>query len=619
MYTNRTGVVDLNGEWKFIPDPMQRAKRQQWWAHERDPYELFPCWDMDGLWDIQVPGTWNCQFRELTWYEGHGLYAREFELPAIPDGMEAYLCFDGANYASEVWLNGVWVGKHECGYSPFQFRVTPLVQQQNRLMVYVENIRKDDRVPGMIFDWANDGGLIRPVKLILVPERHIEQFNVRTSMDGDDVVISIAAWFESRDRETPAAILVNIPALSLWGELEVTAGARALFTFILPGNRIELWEPGNPALYTIEVRCGDDLVCDEVGFREIRTEGRDILLNDKRIELWGVCTHAEFKEMGRTDTPELLDEFFAMMHDLGINYIRCAHYPYSEAFIRRADREGFLLWEEVPAYWQARINEPAVKALALQMMSETIDRDINRASVIIWSVSNECEWKNPEGDQGDNYHYGIECAQMIRQLDPSRLISAAEGNIIMNPKPWKPKDGDRLAYAHKDQHPWRISLPDAFFDAMDIIAINNYCGSYGQQPVEDLEEILQLWYDFNKPVVISEFGCSSCRGDDRDNMTVGGEKRHVEIVRRAYEVFLRTPWLSGASIWNFVDNRTPLHWEAFLPEGGHGPFGITDAQWRPKQVYYVVKEYCRRLLERANSRQADDAGSEIPPLVAGRN
>ncbi|HEY3376801.1 MAG TPA: glycoside hydrolase family 2 TIM barrel-domain containing protein [Armatimonadota bacterium] len=587
---------DLNGTWKFIPDPMQRGIRQQWWKNSRDPSQIFPCWDMDGLWDIQVPGTWNCLIPKLTWYEGHACYVREFSLENIPDNTEAYLCFDGANYAAEVWLNGVWVGKHACGYSPFQFRVTPLLRATNRVMVYVENIRQDDRVPGMIFDWANDGGLIRPVKLIFVPERHIENFSVHTTLAGDEAQIRVQAWFTSRDVHTHETIRVAFPELGLCAEQSVAPGEKTALTFQVPRAALQLWQPGAPTLYAIEVSCGADTVCDEIGLREIRTQGRGILLNGERIQLWGVCLHAEFKEMGRTDTPELLDELFARLHELGANFVRCAHYPYSEAFVRQADREGFLLWEEVPAYWQPRMPEPAVKSLAFQMMGEMIDRDLNRASVIIWSVSNECAWKNPESDIGDNYHYGIECAHYVRSLDPSRLISSAEGQVVMSDTPWSPADVDQFRYSGADHRSWRPSLPDAYFDAMDVIAMNCYVGAFGHEPVESLEDALAVFYPYNKPVMMSEFGCVSRRGDTREDLTVGGERRHVDVVRRAYEVFARTPWMSGAAIWNFLDMRTPLHWEDFVPGGARGLYGIVDKDWQPKQAFYVVQEYCRRFL-----------------------
>ena len=232
------------------------------------------------------------------------------------------------------------------------------------------------------------------------------------------------------------------------------------------------------------------------------------------------------------------------------------------------------------------------------MLREMIDRDRNRASVIIWSVSNECEWKNPDGDDG-NYHYGIEAAGLIRSLDPTRLVSSAEAYVLMGKNPWDPGHADEFEYAGAAKRHWRGSLPDEFYAAMDILAMNNYVGAYGQEAqVEDLRDALIFWKRYNKPVMVSEFGCLSKLGDDRDDLTVGGEKRHVEIARRAYAVIDAEPWVAGASIWNLMDYRTPLHWQDFSDRLVIGRYGLCDEQWQPKQVYGVVKEWIRRKLGR---------------------
>ncbi|HEY3415693.1 MAG TPA: glycoside hydrolase family 2 TIM barrel-domain containing protein, partial [Armatimonadota bacterium] len=563
-----------------------------WWVNERPKDSIFPCWDLEGMWRIQVPSTWNTAFEKLAFYEGYACYVKDFTSEELAEGTDAFLCFDGAVYSAEVWLNGVWVGKHECGYSPFQFRVTPYLQGQNRLMVFVENYRKDDRVPGMIYDWHNDGGLIRPVKIVYTPERHVENFQVRTALDGDEVVLTTVASFTSRDIQTPETIAVAIPELGVHGEQTVAPGEKTAIVFRQPKERVSLWGYGNPKLYTVEVRCGEDVVTDEVGLREIKTQGPEILLNGKPIKLWGLATHSEFKHMGRTDTPELLDEFFAKIHDLGCNFVRCAHYPYSDAFVRKADREGILLWEEVPAYWQARMDEPPVKALAFQMMREMIDRDLNRASVIIWSVSNECEWKNPEGNDG-NYRYGIECAALVRSLDPTRLISSAEAHVLMNDTPWNPAQADDFSYGKQGRHAWRPSLPDAYYEAMDILSMNNYAPP-GSLAFDRNAVSGEVFAKYNKPIMISEFGSVSLRGSDAPLDELGSDAGHADVVRRFYESFETMPWLAGAAIWNFCDIRSPIQWQWFGSGLGVFRYGITDENWEPKQVYQVVKDFCHK-------------------------
>ncbi len=95
MFTFNRKSIDLNGTWKFNPDPYMRCKQQAWWKGEGADDAFFPCFNMEGLWEIQVPGTWKCEFEELTWYDGDVNYVKDFEVAEIPEDHEAFLCFDG--------------------------------------------------------------------------------------------------------------------------------------------------------------------------------------------------------------------------------------------------------------------------------------------------------------------------------------------------------------------------------------------------------------------------------------------------------------------------------------------------------------------------------------------
>jgi beta-glucuronidase len=103
------------------------------------------------------------------------------------------------------------------------------------------------------------------------------------------------------------------------------------------------------------------------------------------------------------------------------------------------DQAGLMWWEEVPAYWIFNIREEAQTRRACGMMAETIRRDCNRASLIIYSVSNECCWRNPENPEEHNYAYWNTIVPMIRSMDPSRLITCAEmGNMVAVQPFWEP-------------------------------------------------------------------------------------------------------------------------------------------------------------------------------------
>ena len=591
IFTHNRQCVDLNGIWKFNPDPMQRCRQQQWWQNLPSESSFFPCWDMDGLWDIQVPGTWKTQFEELKWYDGHANYVLDFEVPVLPSDQEAFLVFDGIVYASEIYLNGQSVGGQDWGYSPFACRVTDVLQKQNRLFVLVENVLKGDRVPGVRFDWNNDGGIVNGVKLVFVPRIYIENFRTSTRIEGNEAVIEVEALLRSRDKTVREDVTFSIPELNKTVAFSAQVNQKAGAQIRVPLDKIELWCPENPKLYTTEVSTRHEKLSDEIGYREIKTEGRQILLNGKPIRLNGLCVHSEFKNTGRTVTREGIEMMLEKTRELGVNFLRCAHYPYAEIFGRAMDKAGMLWWEEVPVYWLPTIHEEQMSRLALGMMRETIQRDWNRASLIFWSVSNECA-----GDagfsfdlEGGNYPYWIKACKQVREMDPSRLISSADsGHRITMNSAWSPDKADAFdTKIHNEK--WRPGHPDAFYDLLDVLSGNVYVSNPGDGLVA-YHKFAEMLKPYNKPLIVSEFGSMSLKGADEPEGKLGTEERHCTILKEAYESFADLPEIVGNTPWCLVDVRVPMHWRWYNAGKAVFRYGLLDESWQQKKAFEVVNK-----------------------------
>ena len=597
MFTWQRKGIDLNGAWKFCPDPMQRCRRQQWWKSPTKPNGVFPCWDKDGLWDTNVPSTWKIEHPELKWYDGHAVYMRDFDA-VLPDGHEAFLVFDGALYSAQVYLNGQFAGEHEWGYSPFQLRVTELLRERNRLWVLLENIPRMDRIPGEIHDWCNDGGLINPVSLVFVPITHIENFRTETRLDETDVTIRVETWVSSRDRNATEPVTVRIPELGIEQRVVVKAGESANAEFRIPRSDIELWTPENPRLYLTELATRSETISDEIGYREIRTRGREILLNGEPLRLYGICTHAEFKDTGRTATEEGIALVVKHAKALGCNFLRCAHYPYPESWGRAMDRAGLLWWEEVPAYWLKNMGTDSQTHRACAMLAETIRRDWNRAALIFWSVSNECCWRNPDDPKENNYRYWFEAVAMVRGMDPSRLISCAEAGNMISVKPvWAPDSGDEFERAIEDVESWCPGHTDDWYALFDVLAANLYVANPGEADAA-YQRLVDMLRVHNKPIMLSEFGSMSLRSSDVPDDELGSEARHAAMLREAYDVFTRLPEMSGYCPWCMADIRVPLHWRWYNEGKGLFRYGILDEAYEPKkEVYKALRESVAGLKE----------------------
>jgi beta-glucuronidase len=591
IFTHGREGLDLNGTWKFNPDPMQRCRQQQWWKNLASDKSFFPCWNIEGLWDIQVPSTWKTEFEELKWYDGHANYVRDFEMPQILEDREAFLVFDGIVYASEVYLNGQKIGGQDWGYAPFACRVTEVLRPQNRLFVLVENILKADRVPGVRFDWNNDGGIINAVKLVFVPKIYVENFRTSTRLEKNEAIIEVEAFLQSRDRSVQEEVTLSIPALNRSVSFFARVNEKACAQIRVPLCEIELWCPENPKLYRTELSTRHETLTDEIGYREIKTRGREILLNGRSIRLNGLCIHSEFKDTGRTATPNGIEQMLEKARELGVNFLRCAHYPYAEIFGRAMDRAGMLWWEEVPVYWLPTIHHESMTRLALGMMRQTIQRDWNRASLIFWSISNECA-----GDaglsfdlEGGNYPYWKKACAQVRQMDPSRLISSADsGHRFTLKSAWSPDQADAFdTNVHNDQ--WRPGHPDEFYELLDVLSGNVYVSNPGDGLVA-YHKFAEMLRPYNKPLIISEFGSMSLRGADKPQGRLGTEDRHCTILQEAYQSFAQLPEIAGNTPWCLVDVRVPMHWRWYNAGRAVFRYGLLDENWQKKKAFDTVKE-----------------------------
>ena len=167
-------------------------------------------------------------------------------------------------------------------------------------------------------------------------------------------------------------------------------------------------------------RPGQDRLTDDIGFRDIRVDGTKIVLNGKPVFLRGVNAHAEAPyRTGRVSNDKDVAAIFGFLKDLNANFVRLCHYPHDERMTRMADRQGVMVWSEIPIWQHISYEKPEVYAKAQAMLGEMIRRDRNKASVILWSVANE----TPTNAARTEFLANL--AGEARKLDDTRLITAA--------------------------------------------------------------------------------------------------------------------------------------------------------------------------------------------------
>ena len=571
-------ITSLNGDWNYIVDPYENG----FYNYRYEPYENQPQpwksafflnskvdntselleYNFDKSATIKVPGDWNTQKENLFYYEGTVWYKKSFDYLIKKEDNRVFVYFEASNYDTDVYFNGKKLGKHIGGFTPFNFEITKLIKEKdNFLVVKVDNKRKKEGVPTLNTDWWNYGGITRDVKLIETSQNFVSDYFIQLNPTNPEVIKGFIQLNGSKISNKQ--IELNIPELKIQEKL--TSNDSGVVEFEITSSKINYWSTTNPKLYDINIKSEQDEVKDQIGFRSIKTNGTKILLNDKPIFLKGISIHEESPITGgrgysMADAQQLLN----YAQELGCNYVRLAHYPHNEHMVRMADKMGILVWEENPVYWTIQWENEATFKNAKNQLTEVVQRDKNRASVIIWSMANE----TPTSAARNTFLTKL--AEHTKQLDPTRLISAA------------------LEQKDYNNNPKIRTIDDAFAEVVDILSFNQYIGWYDGLP-EKCQTI--SWHiEQNKPVLISEFGAGAKYGLHGDKSERWTEEFQEDVYKETLKMLDNVEQLQGFSPWVLVDFRSPRR---VLPEiqDNWNRKGLYSEKGEKKKAFYVLQEY----------------------------
>jgi beta-glucuronidase len=522
IFTQRRENLSLDGIWKFTPDVFNTFLRKQLFDFSKSLDTEQRALPIDFVFgqgiDIAVPGSWNTAARELALYEGPGIFTKEFDFNPPKNTSRVFLRMGAANYEAKVFLNGKYCGKHVGGFTPFCLEVTEMIQKEkNRLLVVVDNTRRFEQIPSENYDWFNYGGITGSVDLIAVPNTYIQSFHAYLVPDGSFGNICLISKVCGFGKECS----FSIPQLGVNVTVPIVDGIAKT----LVSADFEIWSPDHPVLYEVLSSAGDDIVFDEVGFREIQVSGKQIMLNGKEVYLKGICYHDESIDGGRIVSDKERMKILQIAKELGCNALRLTHYPHNERMAKLADKWGILLWEEIPVYWLLDFNNPHTYKNAENQLCELIERDFNRASVIIWSVGNE----NPDTDE--RLQFMKKLTFQAKSMDPTRLVSAA---CLFNLD--------------------TMSVQDRLTEYIDIISFNEYYGWY-LRDYSGLKTLLENTH-VDKPLMITETGGGAEFGFHGDPEELFTEEHQAQIYEKQIEY--SDGKIQGLFPWILFDFKSPV-------------------------------------------------------------
>ena len=417
------------------------SRDQQTWEQVNVPHDWAISGPFDKKWDLQVVAIEQNGEKEksektgrsgaLPWI-GEGHYRTTVVLDELPGHAE--LVFDGAMSEPLVSVNGKVAGRWAYGYNAFRIDVTPyIIKGENLITVDLKNIEESSR-------WYPGGGLYRPVKLVLAPKTHIDEWSVyvRTmTIDKEKAVIEAEAKVIAPEEGMVGSMVLTGPngLHATSGDVRIEPDGKFYAKFAVKNP--QLWSPETPNLYKLKTevykvgKAGTpehhvlvDAKTTTTGIRTVRvSRERGFELNGQTRKLKGVCLHHDLGPLGAAVNKAALIRQVKILKEMGCDAIRTSHNMPSTMQMEVYDSLGMMVMAESFDMWIY----PKCKNGYARFFREWADKDItnlvlnhrNHPSLVMWSIGNEIpeQWSE-EGRQISNRLQGI-----CHALDPSRPVT----------------------------------------------------------------------------------------------------------------------------------------------------------------------------------------------------
>ena len=613
-------IQSLNGEWSYIVDPMNNGLPESSFFGgfpknkiQKTGMELIE-YNFETASKIQIPGAWNAIDERLFFYRGPVWLFKKFNYSPKKEAL-THLYIEGSNFTTKIFLNGSIVGEFEGGYVPFNFNISKYLKEgENILLVQTDNTLNESSVPTQKTDWWPWGGIVGDVYVVETPKQFIQ--NAYLQLNPDDFS-TVLFKLEMNKKSSGHVIKLEIPELQFKAEYKTNSlGAISENIKINP----QLWSPLSPKLYEVKISSEAETISDKIGFRSIQTKGQKIYLNNSEIQFKGIAMHSEpIGIPGPAFSKEHFQKLLLTAKDLNINFIRAAHYPYTRHLAKVADQLGLMLWEEVPVYWNIDWDNSNTLNIAKNQITRLVQRDQNRASVVVWSVANETPLSSSRMKFLKALLAEIEINDSSR-LSTAALLSGSEEQFrslvlvlaLQGAKSqWvSPKEKaifqlilDQANIPIDSELSFSLSIDDPLGESVDLISYNEYFGWYyvtfftDQMMISEgtlrklMFEVMpdiKISSSFDKPIHISEFGAGAKYGNHTNK--IWSEEYQAKLYKHQLEMLSNNPQIQGISPWVFKDFRAMLR-----PLPGIQDFynrkGLIDESGNKKEAFKVLADF----------------------------
>lgn len=556
-------TININADWHFLVDKGNKGFTERWFEKP-----------LAGSETVKVPHTWNVETANQNHY-GWGWYQKTVEVPKAWKNKSVVLQFGAVNHTSIIYLNGKKIGENVGdGFDKLFIDLTGKLKsgKQNVITVAVNNDYGTNKVPyGSSFDWPNDGGLIRPVKLLVSDKPAAQYIHITPTLDQQfkDGNLQIALGYDQKapltfrvtiteENQPTSHVVYNETVTPDWKGNEATASLQL--------KDIHLWNFDYPNLYKVDVTVLKnnkpiDRVAANTGFRTLAFHNGKTYLNGERVKLMGIeWTAGSNPDFGFAEPDSQIIAMCKLMKNVNAIYSR-QHFQQGDVFYDFCDRNGILVQQEVPLWGGETPGNDTIQSISLRQLHTMITNLYNHPSIFGWGMGNELRAK----DADIKKMIGI-MMDSARKLDPHRhaaYVSNTIANSFYNTPGF---------------------VPDAAADG-DYIMMNEYGGSWWDVPSGAIGKYLDsvnLTYP-TLPFFISEFGV--CEPNFK-----GGDERRVQDLIYHMSLYESKPYIEGAIYFDLTDYRTHYPGTHDNDKYRRRIHGVYDMYGNPKPSMKVLRE-----------------------------
>lgn len=429
-------ITNFDANWLFAMGDVAGAEKQAFddkaWRKLNVPHD----WSIEGPFDSKNPTGGAGGFLPA----GIGWYRKHFSVPAGQQGKRVFIEFDGVMANSDVWINGVHLGKRPYGYISFSYELTDHVTfgKDNVIAVRADNAGQPAS------RWYTGAGIYRHVRLIVTDAVHIEKWSTFVTtpiVSPAEVRVNVASKaVNTFIKEKQVSYSVKLyddrgKLVASKGMIpEIIAGSgSAKLDFDLKVKTPKLWNLDSPAIYkaVVSILSGGKVIDSETipfGIRSFEfVPATGFWLNGKNIKLKGACLHHDGSAFGAAVPLAVWERRLNKLRELGVNAIRTAHNPPSPEFLDLTDRMGFFVMDETFDQW-TRAKNPYDYHLFFNEWAKIDTRDMvlrdrNHPSVMMYSTGNEIRDLHADQEKSKQTLRGL--IDVLHEHDPTRPVTQA--------------------------------------------------------------------------------------------------------------------------------------------------------------------------------------------------